>query len=42
MVVDLNPGPSGSAPTHLVVSGSTLFLSADDGIAGREPWALSP
>lgn len=38
MVVDLRPGPLGSAPQYLrPVAGGVVF-AADDGIAGLEPW----
>lgn len=32
----------GSVPSFLMVCGDYLYFSADDGISGRELWALSP
>jgi ELWxxDGT repeat protein len=38
LVIDLNPGPQGSAPLSLTVAGNLLFFVADDGVHGRELW----
>jgi ELWxxDGT repeat protein len=39
---DLRPGPEYSSPRMLGVTGAGLFLSADDGAAGRELWLVPP
>ncbi len=39
-VADINPGPGSSIPTQLVVSGDTLYFSANDGTSGAELWAV--
>ena len=41
MVMDINPGPASSAPSGFAVLGNTLYFVADDGVHGREIWALS-
>jgi ELWxxDGT repeat protein len=47
MVADIDPGADGSAPggfgagTMVVING-TLYFSANDGVNGRELWALPP
>ena len=38
LVKDINPGNLGSNPDDLVVIGSTLFFTADDGTNGVELW----
>jgi ELWxxDGT repeat protein len=38
MVKDIRTGSASSAPDDLVVVGSTLFFSADDGTNGAELW----
>lgn len=40
MVVDINPGPSGSKPNNLIVFDDKLYFSADDGFHGKELWSL--
>ena len=40
LVQDIAPGPLSSWPTELAAVGPRLFFSANDGQAGREPWAL--
>lgn len=37
-LLDLLPGPKGSAPRWLAEAGSTLFFSADDPLFGTEVW----
>lgn len=37
---DLRPGPEGSNPAGFLVSGETVWFGADDGVSGRELWAL--
>jgi ELWxxDGT repeat protein len=37
-LLDLQPGPGGSAPDGLVSAGERAFFSADDGSHGRELW----
>ena len=39
--MDINPGPVGSEPRGFAVLGNTLYFTADDGVHGREIWALS-
>jgi len=39
---DINLGPPSSSPQELVNVNGTLFLSADDGIFGRELWMKQP
>lgn len=41
-VADLWPGSAGSDPDVLGIAGGTLFLTADDGVDGRELWTLTP
>ncbi|WP_232023635.1 Calx-beta domain-containing protein [Microcystis viridis] len=41
LVGDIRPGSSGSNPQNLRVVGSTLYFTADDGVNGRELWAVS-
>lgn len=41
MVYDLNPGPAGSDPNWLTVSGDRLYFSANDGVRGVELWAIN-
>ncbi|HEV7667195.1 MAG TPA: hypothetical protein VGS22_01645 [Thermoanaerobaculia bacterium] len=38
LVVDLRPGPLGSAPQSLQPVAGGVVFAADDGIAGLEPW----
>jgi len=38
---DLNPGPASSAPNPFAQSSEFVFLTADDGLHGPEPWAVS-
>lgn len=42
LIEDLNPSPGPAFrnfdPPHLAAAGGTLFLFADDGFTGREPW----
>jgi ELWxxDGT repeat protein len=40
LVADLRPGPESSTLGSLVVSGRRLYFPADDGVSGRELWAL--
>ncbi|MCG3134864.1 MAG: hypothetical protein HMLKMBBP_02272 [Planctomycetes bacterium] len=40
LVADVSPGPSSSSPTSFGWAGGSLFFSAWDEVAGREPWAL--
>jgi ELWxxDGT repeat protein len=37
-VLDLNPSPLGSFPSHLTDVRGTLYFSADDGVHGKELW----
>ena len=37
---DINPGVGSSYPTDFMLAGTKLFFSADDGIHGRELWAM--
>jgi hypothetical protein len=41
MLHDLNPGPASSAPRVFAESIDLVFLNADDGLHGIEPWAVS-
>ena len=34
--IDINPGPLASSPSSLVVMGTTIYMSANDGSAGKE------
>lgn len=38
-VLDINTGPGGSSPDHLVAVDGLLFFEADDGVNGAELWA---
>jgi ELWxxDGT repeat protein len=38
LVADLRPGPEGSEVRSLTAAGDALYLSADDGVHGRELW----
>src|SRR5262245_2685516 len=38
LLQDINPTSLASTPTDLVVTGSTTYFRADDGIHGRELW----
>ena len=38
LLADLCPGECGSRPSSLTTIGERVFLSADDGVHGREPW----
>ena len=40
LAVDINPGPDGSGPWSLVLSGKQLFFTADDGDHGEELWKV--
>jgi Ca2+-binding RTX toxin-like protein len=40
-VSDIRPGSKDSIPGNLKVVGSTLYFTADDGVNGRELWAVS-
>jgi ELWxxDGT repeat protein len=37
-MLDIRPGPEGSAPTDLLAGNGFLWFAADDGIHGRELW----
>ena len=37
-IADIRPGSTGSAPSNMVVRGSEVFFTADDGTTGRELW----
>lgn len=39
--LDVQPGPLGSAPSDLVVSGENVFFRANDGSTGFELWQLT-
>jgi ELWxxDGT repeat protein len=42
LLLDLNPGPSGSSPRFAPAPvGGELVFAADDGVHGREPWATA-
>ena len=34
--IDINPGPLASSPSNLVVMGTTIYMSANDGSVGKE------
>jgi ELWxxDGT repeat protein len=38
LIVDINPGPASSNPSHLVAIGSTTYFTAYDGVHGLELW----
>ncbi|MGC1272443.1 MAG: ELWxxDGT repeat protein [Planctomycetaceae bacterium] len=40
LAADVNPGTGSSRPTLLKAVGGTLYFVADDGVHGREPFAL--
>ena len=40
LVRDFLPGPKGSEPLSLAFVNGSLFLTADDGVHGYEPWAI--
>ena len=40
MMADLFPGPTGSEPVNFSRVGAWVYLTADDGVHGREVWAL--
>ncbi len=40
LLVDLRPGPESSAPQDLTAAADRLYFTADDGLHGRELWAL--
>lgn len=37
-VKDINPGPGGSQPTHMLAVGDVVYFAADDGVHGFELW----
>lgn len=37
-VKDINPGPGGSQPIHMLAVGNVVYFSADDGVHGFELW----
>jgi ELWxxDGT repeat protein len=37
---EILPGPASSSPRELTPVGARVFFSADDGVHGREPWAV--
>jgi ELWxxDGT repeat protein len=39
-VADIYPGLGESEPLFITLAGQHLFFSADDGVHGRELWAL--
>ena len=41
LLVDLRPGPESSAPWDLTVAADRLYFTANDGLHGRELWALA-
>jgi ELWxxDGT repeat protein len=40
LAADVRPGPRGSSPAELTVSGDAIFFSADDGRVGSELWKI--
>lgn len=42
LVADIWPGPSSSSPQDFIALGDVLLFTADDGVHGRELWALPP
>jgi ELWxxDGT repeat protein len=40
-LADINPGTAGSFPRNLVASNGIVFMSANDGIQGFEPWGTN-
>jgi ELWxxDGT repeat protein len=40
MLADVAPGLPSSGPQHFTLAGNLVYFSADDGVTGRELWAI--